>query len=335
MTTLSVVLIGRNEAANIARLLESVLRETGAVDSEVVVVDSASTDGMADIAARFPVDVLRLLPDQPLSAAAGRYVGFEWTKGDHVLFLDGDMELYPGWVDEGLRILEERPDAGAVTGALIEHPPGSATPAPVPPVGGSADEDVREVRFAAGAALYRRTVLDQVGCFNPYLRSDEEPELCLRVRQAGYRVLQTPHPIVYHHGPPSGSLATVVGRWRRGLFLGAGQNLRYLGGTPLLWPYLRERGFGIVPGLVAFAGLAAAGASLGSRRSRWFASWLLLVSGAVGAHLARSGGDVRRTARMVLQRALIAHGTMRGLLMPAPPPASYPARYEVIRSSRG
>ncbi len=141
---LSVVVIGRNEAANIARLLESVLRETSALPSEVVVVDSASTDGMAEVAARYPVEVLRLSHDQPLSAAAGRYVGFAWSTGEHILFLDGDMELHPGWLDRGLGILAEHRDAGVVTGRLLD---------PAADISPDSGEALSEVRFAGGAAL--------------------------------------------------------------------------------------------------------------------------------------------------------------------------------------
>jgi len=43
--------------------------------------------------------------------------------------------------------------------------------------------------------MYRRAVLEEVGTFNPYLNSDEEPELGLRIRHAGYRILELDHPI--------------------------------------------------------------------------------------------------------------------------------------------
>lgn len=332
MTTVSVVLIGRNEKATIGRLIDSVLDATRAISAEVVVVDSASTDGMSDVASRYPVEVIRLTADQPLSAAAGRFVGYGRTTGSMVLFLDGDMELFPGWLEEGLRILAEQPRAGVVTGTIVERRKDLARPrsgSPVP----CADKEVAEVPFAGGAGLYRRDVLEQVGSFNPFLRSDEEPELCLRIRHAGYRILETHHPIAYHYTAATGSLTTLVGRWRRGLFLGAGQNLRYLAGTPLLVPYVRERGFGIVPALSGAAGVAAAGVALGTGKWSWLRGWSIAVFASIGAYGIQHR-DVRRTAHAVLQRVFIAHGTIRGLMVPRRPAASYPAHFEVVRSSQ-
>ena len=104
MTELSVVLISKNQEWNIARLVESVLRETDALPSrEIVLVDSASTDRTTEIAARYPIAVLKLCPEQRLTAAAGRYVGYKRTTGDLVLFLDGDMELVRGVVGSSPR----------------------------------------------------------------------------------------------------------------------------------------------------------------------------------------------------------------------------------------
>src|SRR5215469_3560219 len=60
MVELSVVLITKNQAWNIARLIESVLDATSSVLSkEIILVDSASTDQTVEIAGRYPVTILR------------------------------------------------------------------------------------------------------------------------------------------------------------------------------------------------------------------------------------------------------------------------------------
>src|SRR5205814_10040498 len=76
---------------------------------------------------------------------------------------------------------------------VIELPPSGASvpPSPAPITHGAIPKEVSRVSFVAGgAALYRRSVLEHVGTFNPYLFSDEEPELYIRIRHAGYQVLQ-------------------------------------------------------------------------------------------------------------------------------------------------
>ena len=99
MNKLAVVLITKNQAWNIERLIESVLRATaGVASSEVWLVDSASTDCTVELAKQYPVNILRLRPDLPLTPAAGRYVGYSYSQSQYVLFLDGDMELYPDWL---------------------------------------------------------------------------------------------------------------------------------------------------------------------------------------------------------------------------------------------
>jgi len=84
---LSIILISHNQSWNIPRLIESVLHETTFVqEREILLVDSASSDGTAELAATFPIRVLRLPASQRLTAAAGRYVGCKHTSGKLVLF---------------------------------------------------------------------------------------------------------------------------------------------------------------------------------------------------------------------------------------------------------
>ena len=62
-TSLSIVIIARNEARNIARAIESVLRAVeNWPDTEILLVDSASTDETVEIARRYPINIVRLHP---------------------------------------------------------------------------------------------------------------------------------------------------------------------------------------------------------------------------------------------------------------------------------
>ena len=65
--------------------------------------------------------------------------------------------------------------------------------------------------MVGGAAMYRRSTLEEVGPFNPWMHSDGEPELCVRIRHAGYRILKLGHPIAYHYSDPDGIISTAVG----------------------------------------------------------------------------------------------------------------------------
>lgn len=331
MNTLDVVLITRNQAWNVARLIESVLAGTGAHPSaQIVLVDSASSDGTPDLARAYPVDVLRLQPGQRLNAAIGRNIGLGHTRGAYVLFLDGDMALIPGWLERALDVLKRRPKVGAVTGKLIERPIPDTAEAWAGGFWPGTIDGEKTVRHGGGAALYRRAALRQVGPFNPFVYSDEEPELCLRLRHAGYTIVQLDQPVAYHLTSPSLKIATLWGRRQRKLYLGFGQNLRYHARDSLFWLYLLERGYGVPPLLLVVAGLACAGLSIRSRRPGWIALWLSGVAAILAAYLARKR-SAYAVAHALLQKLLIAEGTVRGLFLSTPDPTSHHPQFEIVQ----
>lgn len=330
MTRLSIVLISKNQAWNIARLIESVTQESACASSvEIVLVDSASTDQTVKLADRYSITILRLWPDQRLTPAAGRYVGYKYTMGDLVLFLDGDMELHPGWLKKALQVVQDRHDIAAVTGQVIDLPK-VVRADDKPPQAKQSMDAATEIPYASGAAMYRRSVLKEVGTFNPHLYSDEEPDLCIRIRHAGYRVVRLQYPIAYHYSDPKGSLSTLVGRWRRKLYLGAGQNIRYHLGDEILWPYLKERGYGCTPGLGLIAGLISFLWSFRSGQRTWFGLWCLLLLTIVAGHAYQKRSLVR-TISSLLERLLILDGTIRGFLIAPLDPNGYSARLDVIK----
>lgn len=331
MTELSVVLISKNQEWNIARLVESVLRETAPLSTrEIVLVDSASTDRTTEIAARFPISVLKLRPDQRLSAAAGRYVGYKRTTGDLVLFLDGDMELCEGWLDQALDVMHSRSDVAVVCGRVIDLPKEIHTPSvghlePLP-----ADAaGIINVPHGGGAAIYRRSVLERVGTFNPYLYADEEPELCLRIRHAGYQILRLPRPSVFHYSALFHAFSTFLDKRSGKFFLGFGQNIRYFFGSPLLWPYLRERGC-VAPALTLCIGIVAAAVSGLTGQWVWLALWGAFLT-ILTLGIAIRKRSLKRALLTLFGRLLILEGSVCGLFLKPYDPAGYPGRYDVIQ----
>ena len=108
--TLSVIVITKNEAAAIARCLESV-----AWAGEIVVLDSASSDGTADIARKFGARVEVDTEWSGFGPQKNRALGF--ATGDWVLSLDADE-----WVTFGLRAEIERTLAAPGNHAAFRMP---------------------------------------------------------------------------------------------------------------------------------------------------------------------------------------------------------------------
>ena len=325
MVDLSFVIIGKNAAWSIDRLLASIttLRPSQLL-TDLVYVDSASTDNTIDIVERYDATILRLEAGQPLCASAGRWVGCRHSTGKYVLFVDSDMELQLGFIDKALIALENDATIAAVTGSLIDINV-NAKPHEVPPTTDYPAADgsrLTDVKYAGNAAIFRRSVLEQVGSWNPYIISDEEPELCLRIRHAGYRVVRLNTCACRHYTIPKGTMTWLVRRRRVRLFVGYGQTLRYCVKNKLLLPYLRERGY-CLAGLMAILLAAASGISSCMLKSVTpLAGYCGLMSIAFVLDAIRVG-SVSGAIFHAVHRSFILEGTIRGVFMRAPDPDEY------------
>jgi len=313
------------------RLIESVLQNTAGISSkEIVLVDSASTDDTTEVAAQYPIRVLRLRPTQHLTPAAGRYIGYKHTTGKFIIFLDGDMELVEGWLEKALQIFRDRSEVAIVTGKVIDLPKKTKAP-DKPPLSSDGPNETIEIAYTGGAAMYRRPVLEAVGTFNPYLYSDEEPDLCIRIRHAGYRIVRVLYPMVFHYTDPRSGLSTQVARWKRNLFLGAGQNLRYHLGKDVLWPYIKERGFGLISVTAILIIL------LSFLWASWIGRtklWTLVVAPLFGLFVAVDALRKRSLYQAIsslLKQTFILDGTIRGFLLTPLDPNTYPDEFDLIK----
>jgi len=336
MAELSIVLITKNQAWNIARLIESVLDATSSVlPREIILVDSASTDQTVEIAGRYPVTVLRLKSGQRLSPAIGRYVGYRWTNGRHVLFLDGDTELLPGWLPRAFHLLSERPDVGAVTGSVINLPTAAAdkkhSPEPCPEPLCSPQEVLWCSYGGGGAALYRRSALEAAGTFNPYLNAEEEPELGLRIRHAGFRLFTLDYPIVRHYNDAPIAFSSVWSRRRRNFHLGMGQAARNHFGTKLFWQWMRERWWEPLAAFLLASGVAAALLSLLMRRLTWFEVWFAGLGVLLG-YVALQKRTIKGALVSFFSWLVMAEGFLRGILMKPLPAEKFHPDVELVRN---
>jgi cellulose synthase/poly-beta-1,6-N-acetylglucosamine synthase-like glycosyltransferase len=249
------------------------------------------------------------------------------------------MELIPGWLEPALQVMQTKSDAAlTLSSRLIELPPPSAAAFLPPPqqISFAAPREMARVSFVVGgAALYRRSVLEHVGPFNPYLKSDEEPELYLRIRQAGYRILQLDFPIVRHFTVPQETLSGLLGRRRRNFLLGVGQCIRYHLRSKVLWPYIKERAsWSLLPVLFLTLGLGTLLWGLITHDYAWLSAWTLALCLllALAAFRKRS---LRRAFLSLFHRALMVEGLFKGFLLKPMPPDSYPCDVEVVKETGG
>jgi glycosyltransferase involved in cell wall biosynthesis len=194
------IIISRNEEKIIQKCIESVIEcSRGYKNSEIILVDSASTDRTIDIAKRYPIKIIQLKPNWPLSPAAGLYTGFLHSKGDYVCFIAGDMILNAEWLKEALLYLK-KDDVAGVSGNIINIFEDGCSPLVVRRINRSYELlKFGEVNSLGGPAMFKRKVLEDVGCYHPFLRAGEEAELSCRIRAKGYKLLRLPTPMVTHY----------------------------------------------------------------------------------------------------------------------------------------
>ena len=111
---ISLVIPAYNEEKYIGPCLEHVLLNSRGRFSEIIVVDSGSTDRTCEVANRYPgVHVVR---DQKKGPNHARQLGLEASSGDLVAFLDADTWLSPNWIPAAEKFFAAHPGAVSISG---------------------------------------------------------------------------------------------------------------------------------------------------------------------------------------------------------------------------
>ncbi len=224
-TLLSIVIISRNEEKFIGGCIESVLEASKDIENkEIVLVDSASTDGTLEIARRYPIKIIQINNSAPLSAAGGRYIGFLHSRGEYIHFQDGDSILYKEWFKNSLPFLERNPDVAGVVGFITQEGYDNFTVKNWIKV--SKEERAGEIQWYYADILIKRDVLEKVGSFNPWLRMSEEGELSYRILNAGFRLYRLPYKMCHHLDGENENFYTMI-REKIISAIAVGQILRY------------------------------------------------------------------------------------------------------------
>ncbi len=197
MHDVGLVAIGRNEGERLRRCLESA-QGLGLV---LVYVDSGSNDGSVDLARGLGAEVVDLDLTTPFTAARARNEGLarllDVAPGArYVQFIDGDCELAEGWIERAVRDLDARPDAAVVCGRLRELHPDRSIYNRLADL--EWDGAAGEVDYCGGIAMMRVRAVQEVRGYDPGLIAGEEPELCLRLRRAGWKVFRIADEMARH-----------------------------------------------------------------------------------------------------------------------------------------
>lgn len=205
-----VVVLTWNDGPLLDRAVGSAV-ESREVHVHVFVVDNGSAVA-PDLAGR---DVKPLRLPRNVGVATGRTFGASLGTAPLICFLDSDAELRPDTLARLVAVLERRPDAALVSPVFDgQSPSSSGGPAPrlstklarglllrsTYGAGRVGEDGCLEVDFTIGACqLFRRSAWEQVGGLDTrYFYGPEDVDFCLRLRQAGWSILQDPAVVCIH-----------------------------------------------------------------------------------------------------------------------------------------
>jgi GT2 family glycosyltransferase len=211
----SVIVTAWNGRGYIEDCLDSLLSQSYPI-YEVIVVDNASSDGTPELIAQKYKTVRLIRNEKNLGFAGGTNVGIRAAKGEILALFNQDAVADQDWLANMIAGITESPDIGVVgckiyhygqarvlwhAGSVIVGSRRQPILRGVHELDWGQYDTVEDVEAVVGAAMaVRRSVLDRVGLLDDgYFMYLEDTDLCLRVRQAGYRVVYLPQAVAYHH----------------------------------------------------------------------------------------------------------------------------------------
>jgi len=206
------VVIGRNEGIRLQVCLQSLIEQVDAL----VYVDSGSTDNSLSIVKQFDVSIVNLDLSIPFTAARARNEGFTALMKynpdvEYVQFVDGDCEVFGNWLVQAIHELAKKNQLAVVCGQRKERYPEKSVYNRLCDI--EWDTPVGEALACGGDALIRVSAFKQVGGYDSSLIAGEEPEMCVRLRRAGYGIERIDAEMTWHDA----DMMHVSQWWKRAL----------------------------------------------------------------------------------------------------------------------
>jgi GT2 family glycosyltransferase/glycosyltransferase involved in cell wall biosynthesis len=215
----SIVIPVFNKLAFTRQCLDRIWRNTSdAVSHEVIVVDNGSSDGTREYFEQSSQPpALRYQGNETnLGFAGGNNVGARLAVGRYLLFLNNDTLVQPKWLEDMVGLASADPTVGIVgikqlfpytstihhTGIVFTAQAGPQHLYPYADARWPHVNKQREYQAVNGACLLvRRELFEACGGFDEgYVNGYEDLDLCMAVRQRGFKVVCCTSSYIYHYG---------------------------------------------------------------------------------------------------------------------------------------
>jgi glycosyltransferase involved in cell wall biosynthesis len=249
--TVSIIIKAFNEERHIADAIESALAALVGLDGEVILADGASTDRTIAIAKQYPIKIVRLNNGTERSCGAGAQLGFQYSSGEFLCLMDGDMRLHGAFLAAGVRYLQEHPAVAGVGGAMINYNVVNLEYAQrvhrFDP-----DRQPGPVTRLGGCGLYRRSAVSAVDYLTDRnLHGGEELDLAARLHAAGWTLARLDCVAIDHFCRSGNPYRLLLQRIKTRNAFGPGEVIRASIGRPQFGFIIRNDRNSVLCGLVA------------------------------------------------------------------------------------
>ena len=180
---------------------------------EVIVIDNASTDGTKEYlkSCYDNIKVIKNIENKGFAVACNQ--GAKLANGEILVFLNNDTVPLAGWLETMVACAERDDDIGVI-GSKLLYPDGTIQHAGIELIKGVPEHPfrnapgdipeanmIRELDMVTGACLLiKKEIFERCNGFDENYRNGvEDVDLCLKVRDLGFKVVYNPFSALYHH----------------------------------------------------------------------------------------------------------------------------------------
>jgi len=214
MKKVTVIIPNYNGMKFIKDCLDS-LKNQSMEEFDIIVVDNASTDGSIELVENEYKDVLVKRLDQNYGFCHAVNVGISMTKTEYLILLNNDTRVEYDFVKELYETIDKYKDTFSVASKMLQL----NDPDKIDAAGDlycalgwafSLGKDASKSKYnreavvfsaCGGAAIYRKSMFDQIGYFDElHFSYLEDVDVCYRAKIMGFKNRYTPKAVVYHAG---------------------------------------------------------------------------------------------------------------------------------------
>jgi len=208
----SIIILNLDKLGYLKQCIENAVKNAFYSNYEIIVLDNGSREpGTKEYLSSLPYRVI--MSPTNMGFARGNNEAARYAAGKYLLFLNNDTIPHANWLEEMMKLILNTPDCGVV-GSKLLYPDGriqhigvyfdfkgrrrhyfKGYPNDIPEA-----VEVRECEAVTGACmLIRRDLFNEVNGFDErFVHGSEDIDLCLKIREKGYRVFFCPKSILTH-----------------------------------------------------------------------------------------------------------------------------------------